>query len=136
MSNKTTKTGLNQGTGNMTLLENPKLCTLETCELTLGSFEYIPTLPGNAAVAAIFGFCILAQLGLGVKYKTWGFMGAMILGLALEVCAYVFRIMIHDNPFDDDAFLYYLVTCTVAPAFFTAAVSIPNTAFSYLALKL
>jgi hypothetical protein len=69
------------GYGNQTLLENPELCTLQTCDLSLASFLYIPTLPGNALYAAIFGIYLLAQLFLGIKHKTWGYMIAMIFGL-------------------------------------------------------
>ena len=74
-------------------------------------------------MTAIFAACLIGQLGLGVKYKTWGYMGAMVVGLILEVISYAARIMIHNKPFNGDYFLMYLVTCTIAPALFTAAVS-------------
>jgi hypothetical protein len=48
------------------------------------------------------------QLGLGVWYKSWGFMVGMVMGLILEVLGYISRVMLHDNPFDDNAFLLYL----------------------------
>ena len=124
MSNKTSSNGFEAGTGNQTLLEFPNLCTLETCDLTMANFMYIPTLPGNAVVAAVFGLCVIAQLAIGIKHKTWGYMGAMVLGLILEIIGYVARILLHNNPFNGDNFLMYLVTCTIAPALFTAAVSI------------
>jgi len=47
----------------------------------MSSFEYLPSLPGNALYAGILGVYILTQLFLGFKHKTWGYMGAMILGL-------------------------------------------------------
>lgn len=67
--------------GNCTLLINPGLCTLQTCDLSMASFDYVPTLGGNAFFAVAFAIYILVQLFLGIKYKTWGYMGAMILGL-------------------------------------------------------
>lgn len=80
-TNKTHSYGHGEGYGNRTLLLNPNLCTLDTCDLSLASFLYIPTLAGNAVYAAIFGLLIIGQLGLGIKYKTWGYMVAMIAGL-------------------------------------------------------
>lgn len=67
--------------GNVTLILNPHLCTLQTCDLSMSSFEYRPTVAGNAIYAAIFGISILAQLYLGIKHKTWGYMVAMLFGL-------------------------------------------------------
>lgn len=69
------------GGANKTLANFPQYCTLETCDLTLASFLYVPTLPGNALYAAIFGVLIIGQLFLGIKHKTWGYMIAMLLGL-------------------------------------------------------
>jgi len=106
---------------NATLAENPNLCTLDTCDLSLSSFLYRPTIAGNAIFAGIFVICIIGQLFLGIKHKTWGYMVAMLFGLALEVVGYVARIMIHTSPFDNNNFLMYLVCLTIAPAFLTAA---------------
>lgn len=62
--------------------------------------DYQPTLAGNTVYAAAFGLLLIAQLGLGIKYKTWGFMVGMICGLFLEVVGYAGRIMLHNNPFN------------------------------------
>lgn len=67
--------------------------------------DYVPTLAGNAAYAAAFGLLLIAQLGLGIKYKTWGFMVGMIFGLMLEAVGYGGRIMLHNNPFDFNNFI-------------------------------
>ncbi len=123
MTNLTHSYGHGVGYGNETLLADPSLCTLETCDLSLASFLYIPTLPGNAIFAGIFGVTIIAQLYLGIKHKIWGYMIAMLLGLLLEVVGYVGRIMLHNAPFDDNNFLMYLVTLTIAPALLSASVS-------------
>ncbi|KAG0646167.1 Efflux pump himE [Hyphodiscus hymeniophilus] len=121
-ANLTHSNGHGTGTGNATLLENPDLCTLQTCDLSLASFLYIPTLPGNALFAGIFGAYIIIQLFLGIKHKTWGYMIALILGLLLEVIGYVARVMLHSSPFDNNDFLMYLVTLTIAPALLTAGI--------------
>ncbi|RDW82713.1 hypothetical protein BP6252_03825 [Coleophoma cylindrospora] len=122
MSNLTYMTPNGQGFGNATLLLNPGLCTLQTCDLSLASFLYLPNLAGNAFYAAIFGVFFLAQLALGIKGRVWGYMGAMLAGLILEVIGYVGRIMLHSSPFNNNNFLIYLITLTIGPAFFTAAI--------------
>jgi hypothetical protein len=79
--NLTYATGRGTGVGNQTLIESPWLCTLQTCDLSLASFRYLPTLPGNAIYSAIFGVLLIGQLWRGIQYKTWGYTTAMILGL-------------------------------------------------------
>jgi len=124
-ANKTTYLGNGQWVGNTTLMEKPYLCTVETCDITtMGQFSYAPNLGANVFFAVIFALCLVAQLFFGIKHKTWGYMTAMILGLLLEIIGYVGRIMLHNNPFNNDAFLQYLVTLTIAPALLTAAVSL------------
>jgi hypothetical protein len=83
-------------------------CTLDTCCLAQSAFTYRPSYGGNLAFAVIFGAVIIPQIGLGVYYKTWGFMVGMVCGLILEVLGYASRIMLHNNPFNDNAFLIYL----------------------------
>ena len=80
MSNLTTSTS-----GNQTLILDPNLCTLQTCNLSLASFSYIPNLAGNALYLAIFAILFFVQLGLGIRYRIWGFMGAMLLGLVCSL---------------------------------------------------
>jgi len=139
MSNLTTAYG-----GNETLIENPYLCTLQTCDLSLASFSYLPSLPGNALYLAIFLLLFIAHAVLGSIYRTWGFLVALLFGLvrtsstilyisyfatdsfsngqALEIVGYLGRIMYHNNPFNDNNFLIYLVCVTIAPAFLTAGI--------------
>ncbi|KAL2823273.1 RTA1 like protein-domain-containing protein [Aspergillus cavernicola] len=107
---------------NQTLLDNPDLCTLETCPLDMASIEYVPLLWANILFMAIFGAAAVAQLGLGIYYKTWTFMVAIVIGLVGEVVGYYGRVELHNNIFDGDAFLEYLVCLTIAPALLTAAI--------------
>lgn len=86
-------------------LQNISNCTVGECPLSCAQVEYLPTLAGNAVYAVAFGLLLLAQFGLGIKYKTWGFMVGMICGLILEVVGYAGRIMLHDNPFDFNNFI-------------------------------
>ncbi|KAL4860723.1 RTA1 like protein-domain-containing protein [Aspergillus spectabilis] len=54
--------------------------------------------------------------------QTWTLMVAMVLGLVGEVVGYGGRIMLNNNPFKLDGFLMYLVSLTISPALFTAAI--------------
>jgi len=127
-----------------------ELCTLQTCSLLQAHFRYLPSLAGNALYLAIFAVLIVPQVVLGIQYKTWGFMGAMLGGLILEVIGYTARVQMHSNPFSQDPFLMYayafpsfpaalplrptltlrvtnpepryIVTLTIGPAFFAAAI--------------
>lgn len=67
--------------GNITLLTNPGLCTLKTCDLSLGQLRYIPNLGGNAIYAGVLALYLLVQLFSGIKNRTWGYMAAMFFGL-------------------------------------------------------
>ncbi|MCJ1395671.1 hypothetical protein MMC18_008557 [Xylographa bjoerkii] len=107
--------------GTFGLISNDN-CTLDTCSLAQAHFDYLPTLPGNALYAAIFGLALGMQLLFGIRYKTWGYMGAMFGGLVLEIIGYVSRIQMHFNPFSKNPFLIYLICLTIGPAFFSAAI--------------
>ncbi|KAK3321808.1 RTA1 like protein-domain-containing protein [Apodospora peruviana] len=103
-------------------ITDPSQCTLDICPIELATIPYIPTLPGNLLYLAIFVIAIIANLVLGIRYKTWSFMAGMASGGALEVLGYVGRVMLNKNPFNGDAFLMYLICATIAPVFLTAAV--------------
>lgn len=104
--------------GNLTLIEHPTLCTLATCDLTLASFTYIPCLPFNSTYLAIFALLFLLQFSLGIWYKTWGFMVAMMVGLLLEVFGYAHRVLLWKNPFNYNAFLTELICLTIVSLLF------------------
>lgn len=53
-------------------------------------FNY--SIAGNSFFAGAFGALIPAQIYLGVRHKTWGFLFGMLAGLVLEVIGYVARI--------------------------------------------
>lgn len=110
----------------MGLIANPvipdELCTLSTCSLLQAHFQYIPSLAGNAFFIALFALLLLLQIGLSIRYRTWGFLVGMIGGLVLEVLGYVGRVQMHFNPFIKNPFLMYLVCLTIAPAFLSASI--------------
>lgn len=73
--------------------------------MSCAQVDYRPNLVGNIIFAGLFGLLFIVQLGLGIKYKTWGFMVGMICGLILEVVGYVGRIMLYNDPFDFNNFI-------------------------------
>ncbi|OIW33073.1 putative RTA1 domain protein [Coniochaeta ligniaria NRRL 30616] len=97
-------------------------CTLDTCPLSDGIITYQPNIAGNAFFVAVFGVLLFVQLGLGIRHKTWSYLVAVVFGLILEVVGYVGRIQLHDDPFNFNFFIEYLVCLTIAPAFLTAAI--------------
>ncbi|KAL8937355.1 MAG: hypothetical protein Q9211_003730, partial [Gyalolechia sp. 1 TL-2023] len=107
---------------NLTLLNNTDLCTLETCPLSLATVDYVPSLAGNVIYLSLFALLLLAQILFGVKWRTWTFAGSMFGGLVLEVAGYAARVQMHDNPFDSNPFLLYIILLTIAPCFLTAAI--------------
>ncbi|KAF2262754.1 RTA1-domain-containing protein [Lojkania enalia] len=90
-------------------------------------YGYYPSLGWNAFFAAVFGLCCLLQVGLGIRYKTWSFMIAVGLGCAGELIGYIGRIMLHDNPYDNNGFTIQIVLLIFSPAFLAAGI--------YLTLK-
>lgn len=97
------------------------------CRLEDSIYGYYPTLGGNAFFAAIFGILCIANIFLGIKYKTWTYMIALGVGCFAECLGYVGRIMLHNNPFDGTGFNIQICCLIIAPAFITAGV--------YLTLK-
>ena len=83
-------------------------CTLKTCPLELANLDYDPSLGGNLVFLIIFSVLLVVQLGLGIAYRTWGFMVATAMGLVLEVIGYVARVQMHYNPFTANPFLMYV----------------------------
>lgn len=83
-------------------------CTVELCPLEWSVFRYLPNIPANATFLSVFSLLLVIHLVQGIRYKSWAFMFCMSAGCALEIAGYVGRIMLHDNPFDFNAFLVNL----------------------------
>ncbi|KAL2836708.1 sphingoid long-chain base transporter [Aspergillus pseudodeflectus] len=106
-------------------ITNSQQCTLDTCPISLAHTTYLPNLAGNAFYMALFALLILIQLVIGIRTRTWSFMGSTICGLILEVLGYAARIKMRSNPFIDRWFTMYIVCLTIAPAFLSAAIYVP-----------
>ncbi|KAL8783653.1 MAG: hypothetical protein Q9195_009327 [Heterodermia aff. obscurata] len=92
-------------TFNVTLYNDPSLCTIKTCPIDWATIQYVPSLAGNAFYLAFFVVILLSQSYLGARYRTWSFMVALLGGEILEVIGYAGRIKLHDNIFVFDSFL-------------------------------
>ncbi|KAL2862485.1 RTA1 domain-containing protein [Aspergillus lucknowensis] len=98
-----------------------ELCTLETCSIDDAYIRYQPTIAGNGVYIALFGLLLVTQIIQCPVYRMWGFSGSMIAGLILEVLGYLGRILFHDDPFNFDYFLLNLISLSIGPVFFCAA---------------
>lgn len=124
----TPKSSLKMNASMPQICPNPNLgefdiCTPETCCIELyGSTTYYPTKAGNGVYLGIFVILLVAQIALGVRARTWGFLSGMIGGLLLEIIGYGGRLWMAQDIFSQDPFLLYLVPITIGPAFITAAI--------------
>src|SRR5438034_1356784 len=74
-------------------------CTLATCDILNSFYEYRPSLPANAAFAAIFTISLAAFVTQGILSKRFiGFSIAMALGTFGEAVGYGGRVMMYNNP--------------------------------------
>ena len=81
------------------------LCTLDVCPLEWTMYTYLPSLPGNIIFVALFAIIGVIHVYLGVRWKSWGFMGGMLAGCIAEIIGYAGRIILHDNPFSYEGFM-------------------------------
>ena len=91
-------------------------CTLAVCPVDVSVYGYRPSVAASGVLIALYGLCILLQGLLGWRYKTWGFMTAMILGCVDEILGYVGRILLWQDPWSHAAFImqigeFNLETC-------------------------
>lgn len=84
---------------------NPDYCTNKICPLVYGELRYVPSFAGNLAYLLIFAACLLAQVVLGLLFRTWGFLFGMLFGCLLEIAGYVGRLLLHSNDFDFNYFV-------------------------------
>ncbi|RAH55815.1 RTA1-domain-containing protein [Aspergillus piperis CBS 112811] len=114
----------NTTTNSTTSLSPSDYCTLTTCPLSSAYINYVPSLAGNIFYAAIFSTLLIAQLILGIRYRTWSYLTGLFGGLLLEIIGYVGRIQMHYNPFKFTPYLEYLICLTIAPALLSASIYI------------
>lgn len=80
-------------------------CTISTCPVQLSVYGYRASLPFSILVIVLYAICAVVQLWLGIRYRTWGFMGCVLLGCITEILGYVGRILMWNNPWDNGGFI-------------------------------
>lgn len=90
------------------------LCTKVTpeCPVAATTYGYYPNLAGNSFYVAFFGLCLLVQLFIGIKQRTWTYMLALGVGTFGEMVGYIGRVWMHSNPWNTPAFE---VSCRTSP---------------------
>lgn len=104
-------------------------CTEVTplCPVEATTYGYYPNLGLHSTLCAAFVICALLQIGFGVWHRSWTFMIALAGGSIMEAVGYVGRIMMHANPWSDNAFRIQICCLILAPSFIAAGI--------YLSLK-
>ncbi|RFU32531.1 hypothetical protein B7463_g3845, partial [Scytalidium lignicola] len=97
-------------------------CTLDTCDVRTSLYGYRPSLSSSVAFIVFFSISLFIHTHQGVKWRTWGFLTALILGCVSEIIGYGGRVMMWNNPFSFPGFMIQIVCITIAPAFFSAAI--------------
>lgn len=97
-------------------------CTLEVCPISHSVYRYRPSLAANVTFIAIYATIMLVHVLLGIRWKTWWFMGCMIAGCLDEIVGYGGRVMLWYNPFNFAGFMTQIVCITTGPVFYCAAI--------------
>ena len=107
----------------------PEFCTEvgPQCPVEGTLYGYYPSIGWNGFFAGFFGLCLIIQLGLGIRYKTWSYMIALCFGCLGELIGYIGRIMLWNNPFDSLGFQIQICCLIISPAFISGGI--------YLTLK-
>lgn len=99
------------------------VCSVDTCDVSVWGFvKYQPTKAGNLVFLLLIYAIAVAQIWLGIKFRTASVCFCMLAGLGMESTGYIGRLLLHDNPFLRSWFLMYLICLTIGPVFFAAAI--------------
>ena len=81
------------------------LCNLDNCPIEWSLYGFRPSLAANVAFLVLFALIGIVHTYLGIRWKSWGFMGGMIAGCISEVIGYLGRIILWNNPFSFIGFM-------------------------------
>ncbi|PHH75812.1 hypothetical protein CDD83_4350 [Cordyceps sp. RAO-2017] len=97
-------------------------CTLDTCPAEWSIYGLRPSLAANTTFLVLFALIGIVHTYLGFRWRSWGFMGGMMLGCLNEIIGYAGRIMLWYNPFSFVGFMVQIICLTIAPVFYTASI--------------
>lgn len=89
-----------------------------------GWFDYSPSIPGNAVLAAAFVLLIPPVAFHAFRYATAFFSTILLVALALETAGFLGRVLLHNKLADDDdqkTFLLAELGTVLGPTFAAAA---------------
>jgi len=99
----------------------------QLCPVEMTVLSYYPNLGANIFFAVAFGLVVLTSATIGTWKRTWTFMLFVTGGSVLETVGYVGRVLLHENPWNKDAFQMQICTIILGPTFICAGI--------YLTLK-
>lgn len=85
------------------------------CPVEATIYGYAPNLGANAFFCAFFGVFLILNVILTIRFRTWFYGILIILGCAGEVAGYIGRIMMHNNPWDNNGFIMQICTLIFSP---------------------
>jgi hypothetical protein len=80
-------------------------CTLANCKVEWSVLEYRPALGASGTFIALFTIAMIIHIILGIRWRTFGYMGCMVTGCVCEIIGYAGRIILYNNPFSFNGFL-------------------------------
>ncbi|KAJ0384813.1 hypothetical protein COL922a_007598 [Colletotrichum nupharicola] len=92
------------------------------CPVDMTVLSYYPNLGVNIFFAVAFGLVVLTSAFLGIRKRTWSFMALVTGGCVLETVGYVGRVLLHENPWNKDAFQMQICTIILGPTFICAGI--------------
>ena len=97
-------------------------CTFALCAVEDSVYGYRPSLGANLAFMILFSVAMVAHTIVGTRWRTWWFLGCMVLGCSSEIVGYAGRVMLFYNPWTFVGFMIQIVCLATAPVYFTAAI--------------
>lgn len=104
-------------------------CTSVTpdCPVEATTYGYYPNYGLDLTLLILFALCCLLQLAFGFYHRAWTFTLAIAGGTLMEAVGYGGRLMMHANPWSQNAFRIQICCLILAPSFIAAGI--------YLSLK-
>ncbi|KAK3380883.1 parasitic phase-specific protein PSP-1 [Podospora didyma] len=119
MSNTNPYAGLPQGA----IVFGPKAnCTLDICPVQASVFGYRPNLAANTTFIVLFALAGIVHTYLGIRWRSWFFMGCMLLGCVSASIGYIGRVIMWYNPFNFGGFMLQITCVGTAPVYFSGAI--------------
>ena len=99
-------------------------CTAVTpsCPVSASSYGYYLDFGANCFFIVLFSIALLAQLALGLRYRSYQFLIAVGIGTFGEAVGYVGRLMLHSNPWSNTGSTIQVVCLILSPSFITAGI--------------